>query len=68
MVSKKLKAAVASVLTVAMATNAVAVSASAAGRTKTNKFGEDTYAQRFMSMYDDVITNGVANGYMSKNG
>jgi hypothetical protein len=68
MVSKKLKAAVASVLTVAMATNAVAVSASAAGRTKTNKFGDETYAQRFMSMYDDVITNGVTNGYLSKNG
>ncbi len=66
MVSKKLKAVVAGILTAAMATNVVAVGASAAGtRTKTDKYGDKTYAQRFMSMYDDVITNGVQNGYMS---
>ena len=40
--------------------------ASAAGtRTKEEAYGDATYAQRFMSLYDDVITNGVSNGYMS---
>ncbi|MBQ9541856.1 glycoside hydrolase family 48 protein [Ruminococcus sp.] len=71
MLPKKMKAAVASILTVAMTTNvfaATVVPASAAGtRTKANKYGDSTYAQRFMSLYDDVITNGQANGYLSKN-
>ncbi|MBQ8688123.1 MAG: cellulose 1,4-beta-cellobiosidase, partial [Ruminococcus sp.] len=41
--------------------------ASAAGtRTKEEAYGDTTYAARFMSLYDDVITNGVDNGYMSK--
>jgi len=35
------------------------------GRTKAEAYGDETYAQRFMSLYDDVITNGVENGYMS---
>jgi hypothetical protein len=69
--SKKTKAVVASILTAAMTANLIsttAVTASAAGpRTKTNKYGDATYAQRFMSLYDDVITNGQANGYMSSN-
>jgi hypothetical protein len=30
-----------------------------------NKYGDATYADRFMSLYDDVITRGVQNGYMS---
>ena len=41
--------------------------ASAAGiRQKEEAYGDLTYAQRFMSLYDDVITNGIENGYMSK--
>jgi len=71
MLPKKMKAAVASILTVAMTTNvfaATVVPASAAGtRTKANKYGDSTYAQRFMSLYDDVITNGQTNGYLSQN-
>nr|AAR01217.1 Cel48A [Ruminococcus albus 8] len=66
-----MKAAVASILTVAMTTNvfaATVVPASAAGtRTKANTYGDSTYAQRFMSLYDDVITNGQKNGYLSQN-
>ena len=34
---------------------------------KAEKFGDETYAQRFLSMYDDVVTNGVENGYLSAN-
>ena len=71
MLSKKIKAGVASILTVAMTTNVIAATvvpaAAASQRTKANKYGDSTYAQRFMSMYDDVITNGQANGYLSKN-
>ena len=71
MLPKKMKAAVASILTVAMTTNvfaATVVPASAAGtRTKANTYGDSTYAQRFMSLYDDVITNGQKNGYLSQN-
>nr|WLV73900.1 cellobiohydrolase [synthetic construct] len=36
-------------------------------RTKANTYGDSTYAQRFMSLYDDVITNGQKNGYLSQN-
>jgi hypothetical protein len=72
MLSKKSKAVVAGIMTAAMATNALAASfmtASAAGtRTKAEKYGDDTYANRFLSLYDDVVTNGTANGYMSKDG
>ncbi|MBQ7012309.1 MAG: cellulose 1,4-beta-cellobiosidase [Oscillospiraceae bacterium] len=34
-------------------------------RTKAEAFGDDTYAERFLSLYDDVMTNGQANGYLS---
>ena len=72
MLLKKSKAVVAGILTAAMATNALAASfitASAAGtRTKEEKYGDSTYAERFLSLYDDVVTNGTANGYMSKDG
>ena len=41
----------------------VPATASAAGtRTKEEKYGDDSYAKRFLSLYDDVITNGVENG------
>ncbi|MBQ4466562.1 MAG: cellulose 1,4-beta-cellobiosidase, partial [Oscillospiraceae bacterium] len=69
---KKSKAVVAGILTAAMATNALAASvmtASAAGtRTKPEAFGDSTYAERFLSLYDDVVTKGTANGYMSESG
>ncbi len=74
MLFKKSKAIIAAALSAAMVTNAmVATVASAAGdvagtRTKAEAFGDDTYAERFLSLYDDVMTNGVDNGYMSSNG
>ena len=69
MLPKKTKAVVASILTAAMTTNVIAATVvpASAARTKSNKYGDKTYAQRFMSMYDDVITNGQTNGYLSKN-
>lgn len=71
MLLKKSKAVIAGILTAAMATNALAASvitASAAGtRTKPEAFGESTYAERFLSLYDDVVTHGQENGYLSKN-
>jgi hypothetical protein len=71
MLLKKSKAVIAGILTAAMATNALAASmitASAAGsRTKEEAFGDSTYAERFLSLYDDVVTKGQENGYLSKN-
>ncbi len=60
--------AVASTCTTIMPTVASAAVANGEdpdGRTKAEAYGDETYAQRFMSLYDDVITNGVENGYMS---
>ena len=67
MVSKKTLTA--GVMAAAMtASSVLPVAASAAGtRTKEEKFGDSTYAERFLSLYDDVITNGQENGYLSKN-
>ena len=67
---KKNRAILAAVLAAAMASSALlSVSASAfEKRTKPEKFGDETYAQRFMSLYDDVYTNGKENGYLSKDG
>ena len=75
----KNKKAIVAILTAALATNAILpVAASAASsksyvtnpditRTKAEAFGDDTYANRFLSLYDDVVTNGLENGYLSKN-
>ena len=38
------------------------------GRTIEEKFGSDTYKNMYLSLYDDVITNGTENGYLSKDG
>ena len=67
---KKSRAILSAVLAAAMASSALmTVTASAiAPRTKAEKFGDDTYKNRFLSMYDDVITNGKENGYLSKDG
>ena len=64
---KKNKTVLAAILAAAMACSAIVpTDASAAGtRTKAEAYGDKTYAARFMSLYDDVITNGVQNGYMS---
>lgn len=71
MLFKKSKAVVAAVLSVAMAANAMiaTMGASAAGtRTKPEAFGDSTYAERFLSLYDDVVTKGQTNGYLSSEG
>ncbi|MDO5558873.1 MAG: glycoside hydrolase family 48 protein [Oscillospiraceae bacterium] len=38
------------------------------GRTIAEKFGDDTYKNMFLSLYDDVVTNGTKNGYLSDEG
>ena len=69
MISKKTKARAAAVLAAAVSATAVvpslatAFGASAAQSAAT----DDTYAGRFAALYDDVVTNGQANGYLSKN-
>ena len=72
---KKSKAFLAAFLAAASTCTALLPSAASAcdctkstdlgGRTKAEAYGDDSYAARFMSLYDDVITNGVENGYMS---
>ena len=74
MVLKKTKKAIAFALSLSMlAAVASPITASAkvngkAGRTLPEKFGDDTYKNMFDSLYDDVVTNGTANGYLSKDG
>ena len=69
MILKKQKAVIAALLSAALTFAAVVpATASAAGtRTKEEKYGDDSYAKRFLSLYDDVVTNGVENGYLSAN-
>ena len=67
---KKSKAVLAAIMAAAMTASAMTatISASAATRrTKAEEFGDSTYAERFLSYYDDVITKGQENGYLSKN-
>ena len=67
---KKSKAVLAAIMAAAMTASAMTatVSASAATRrTKAEAFGDSTYAERYLSYYDDVITKGQDNGYLSKN-
>ena len=61
---KKSKTFLAAVLAAAMTCSAVlptAASAAAGTRTKDEAYGDKSYAQRFISLYDDVVTNGVKN-------
>ena len=69
MISKKNKALVSAALAAAVtASSMVPCFASAKGpRTKAEAFGDSTYAERFLSLYDDVVTNGEENGYLSSN-
>ncbi len=71
MISKKNKALAAGVLSAAMtATAVIPAFASAATEYATENGANESYAAMFESLYADVITNGVENGYMSnqKNG
>jgi hypothetical protein len=65
---KKNRAILAAVVAAAMTSSALLTcTASAAGtRTKAEAKGDTTYANRFLSLYDDVVTNGQDNGYLSK--
>ncbi len=63
---KKSRAILSAVLATAMASSALMSVTASAERTKAEKYGEDSYAARFLSMYDDVIVNGVQNGYLSE--
>ena len=74
MIFQKKKAVLASILSAAMTASAMIPAVSAAStpatagtRTKDEAYGESTYAERFLSFYDDVITHGVENGYLSEN-
>jgi len=69
MISKKNKALCAGVLAAAMsATSIVPAFASAAeNKYATENGANESYAKMFESLYDDVITNGEKNGYLSKN-
>ena len=68
MISKKNKALAAGILSAAMSATAL-VPAFASGIDATPnseaKADSTSYAKMFESLYDDVITNGIENGYMS---
>ncbi len=66
MIIKKKKAVIAAILSAAITATALMPTVSAAGkRTKEEAFGDKSYATRFLSLYDDVITHGEENGYLS---
>ena len=68
MISKKNKALCAGVLAAAMSASAIVPTfASAANEYATEGGANESYAKMFESLYDDVITNGEKNGYLSKN-
>ena len=60
---KKNRAILAAVVAAAM--TATAMMSTVASAAKEEKYGDDTYEKRFLSLYDDVINNGVDNGYLS---
>uniref|UniRef100_UPI0025CD2AB2 glycoside hydrolase family 48 protein n=1 Tax=Ruminococcus sp. TaxID=41978 RepID=UPI0025CD2AB2 len=65
MISKKNKALAAGVLAAAMSAVSV-MPAMASAATKSSFATEKSYAEMFSSLYDDVVTNGQENGYLSK--
>ncbi len=65
---KKSRAILSAVLATAMASSALLSVAASAERTAEEHFGDETYAQRFASLYYDVVTKGTDNGYLSKDG
>ena len=69
MISKKTKALASGVLAAAMSATAVLPSFASAAENKyaTENGANESYAKMFESLYADVITNGEANGYLSKN-
>ena len=69
MISKKNKALCAGVLAAAMSASAIVPTFASAAENKyaTEGGANESYAKMFESLYDDVITNGEKNGYLSKN-
>lgn len=68
---KKNRAILAAVVAAAMASTALmstVASAAEGTREKAEKYGDSTYAERFLSLYQDVIVEGEENGYLSSNG
>ena len=67
MISKKTKALTAGILSAVMSATAVMPAfTSAANEYATENGANESYAKMFASLYDDVITNGQKNGYLSK--
>ncbi|MBP3379287.1 MAG: cellulose 1,4-beta-cellobiosidase [Ruminococcus sp.] len=67
MISKKNKALASAVLAATMSATAIVPAfASGANQYATENGANESYAAMFESLYDDVIVNGEANGYMSK--
>ena len=66
MISKKTKALAASVLAAAMSATAVVPAVSSAAIASEAATSNGSYIEMFNSLYDDVMTNGVKNGYMSE--
>ena len=63
---KKTKAILAAVLAAATTASATIIPASAAKQTHEDyASAPSTYAKRFLAIYDDVVTNGQTNGYLS---
>ena len=65
MISKKNKGLVAALLAAATTATAVMPSMASAATEEAAKCN-DNYKEMFASLYDDVMTNGQANGYLSK--
>ena len=66
MISKKTKALAASVLAAAMSATAVVPAVSSATIAPEAADSNASYIDMFNSLYEDVMTNGVKNGYMSE--
>ncbi len=68
MISKKTKALTAGILSAVMSATAVmpAFTSAADNSFATEGGANESYAKMFASLYDDVITNGQANGYLAK--
>ena len=65
MISKKTKALAAGILSAAMTATAVVPAVSSAAATPEALKSDQTYISMFESLYEDVMTNGVQNGFMS---
>lgn len=66
MISKKNKALTAGILAAAVSASAV-LPTMASAATSYSQETERSYAEWFGSLYDDIVTNGQENGYLSKN-